>query len=140
MALIGICSPAIAQFVSHIVQLDGRDGAGIGIQDEEIQRELTDPIENGVGPSTTFEFQNLQELDLGQNDMLWQALHQASVQVPLALAKQMPLGFHGPRAGQRAVPGFRLLGPQAEYGRRDQRQEQPYIRSQMERIHRPIIA
>jgi hypothetical protein len=37
MALIGISPPAITQFVSDIIQLDGRHGTGIGIQDEKIQ-------------------------------------------------------------------------------------------------------
>jgi hypothetical protein len=44
VALIRVRPTAIAQFVSDIVQLDGRDGAGIGIEDEKIQRELADSI------------------------------------------------------------------------------------------------
>jgi len=140
VGLIRIRPSPIAQFVSDIVQLDGRHRTRIRIQNEKIQRELTDAIENGIGSSTTFEFENLQELDLGQNDMLWQALHQASVQVPLAFAEQMPLGLQRPRAGSRVAPGSEPLGYEAEYARRDQREQQPYIRSQRKRIHPPIIA
>jgi len=42
--------------------------------------------------------------------------------------------------GEHAAPGAEPLGYEADYARRDQREKQPYIRSQMERFHRPIIA
>jgi hypothetical protein len=139
VALIRVRPTAIAQFVSDIVQLDGRDGTGIGIQDEKIQRELTDSIEDGVGAPSAFEVQNLEKLDLGQHDVIRQALDQPLIQKTLAFTEQVPLGLQRPRTGEHA-PGSEPLGYETEHSRCHQREEQPYIRSQMERFHPPIIA
>jgi hypothetical protein len=97
VGLIRIRPPAIAPFVSDIVQLDGRNGTGIGAQDEKIQRELADSIEDSVGPSSAFEIQDLQELHLRQNDLVGQTLDQALVQGALVLTEQVSFGFHWPR-------------------------------------------
>jgi len=59
---------------------------------------------------SAFEVQNLQQLHLGQNDVVRQTLDQSLAQSTLTLAEQMSLGVQRPRAGSRAISGSELLG------------------------------
>ena len=96
MIFAGIGLAARLSDVRGIVELDCGNDAGVGIPDQEIERELVESIEDRSSSVTALEIDDLQQLHLGQDNMIWQGLHESLVKRAFALGQQLPLRLERP--------------------------------------------
>ena len=62
-----------------------------------------DRTEDRLRPAPALKIQNLQELHLGQDNMVWQGLHKALEKCAFALSEQLALRLEWPRSREQAV-------------------------------------
>lgn len=59
MVLAGIRLAPVLVRMGRIIELNGRDNARIGVEDQEIERQLADAVADRVGPVAAFEIEDL---------------------------------------------------------------------------------
>src|SRR6185437_15151450 len=74
--------------MTGVVELDCSDNARVRSCDQEIQRELANPVPHGTIALTPLKSQHPRQLYLGQHTILWQRFHQASVEHLFRLAEE----------------------------------------------------
>ena len=80
--------PTIRPEMTGVVELDCSDNARVRFCDQEIQRELANPVPYGTIALAPLESQHPRQLYLGQHTILWQRFHQASVEHLFRLAEE----------------------------------------------------
>jgi hypothetical protein len=86
-----------------IIQLDGGPNAGVRIEYQKINRQLTDAIEDGSVASAVAKVEHLEQLHLREHDVLGQILHESLEKYALALRQQLSPLLERPEARENGI-------------------------------------
>src|ERR1700730_7272105 len=96
MGFAPISRPAVRAIVTCVVELDRSNDPCLRTKDKEVERQLTDAIQDTRIAQAALEPQSLQKLHLGEHDVARQRLHEPSVQNLFRIAEERVLRLQRP--------------------------------------------